>query len=192
MCRMVQQPEFVVKFLRIIQDWQNWALEVVLDVGVDMVSRFGLYEGPYYWGYRYFQQYLEPLIEEETRIVHEAGVLHAQGSSEDLTAYRDLFQKMQVDILMGVDEIQGRDDFTVLKDQIGDEKAFWGGINSDVTLGEGSEGDIRNAVARAFEVLAPGGGFVLWPVWSVYHHVPWSNVEILIDCWKQHRNQTGR
>ena len=101
MCQMVANSDYVKRFLRIIQDWQNWALGVVLDIGVDMVSRFGLYDGPSYWGPRYFQQYLRPLIEEETQIVHQGGALHCHGQSEGLTAYLDILRDMKVDVLMG-------------------------------------------------------------------------------------------
>ena len=187
MCHMVDNPDYVERFLRIIQDWQNWALSVVLDIGVDMVSRFGLYEGPSYWGAKYFEQYLAPLIEEETQIIHQGGALHAQGQSDGLTAYKDVFNGMSVDVLMGVDEIQARDDFEVLKSALGGRKAFWGGINSDVTLAMGSEEEIDNAVIRAMQTLAPGGGFVLWPVWSVYWQIPWSQVQTLVKVWQRHR-----
>lgn len=87
---------------------------------------------------------------------------------------------------MGVDEVQAHDDFCQLKKTLGGKKALWGGINSDVTLGEGSEQDISKAVDRAMEVLAPGGGFIMWPVWSVYHQVPWKNVETLVNVWKKY------
>jgi hypothetical protein len=189
MCDMVANPAYVERFLRIIQDWQNWALGVVLDIGVDMVSRFGLYEGPSYWGARYFERYLAPLIEEETRIVHAGGALHAQGQSDGLTAYIDILKGMSLDVLMGVDEIQGRDDFEVLKKTVGDGKSFIGGVNSDVTLGKGSEDEIGGAVLRAIRTLSRGGGLVLWPVWSVYHQIPWSQVEALIRAWRRYRKE---
>ncbi len=154
MCHMVDNPGYVERFLRIIQDWQNWALGIVLDVGVDMVSRFGLYEGPSYWGARYFERYLVPLIEEETRIVHAGGALHAQGQSDGMTAYKDLLKGMSLDVLMGVDEVQGKDDFEVLKKELGESKSFVGGVNSDVTLGKGSEEEIGRAVIRAIRTLS--------------------------------------
>ena len=40
---------------------------------------------------------------------------------------------------------------------------IWGGMNGAVTLGEGTREDARNAVEEAIRVLAPGGGFVLFP-----------------------------
>ena len=191
MCKMVDDPEFVKRFLRIIQDWQNWALGAVLDIGVDIISRFGLYEGPSYWGARYFKRYLAPLIEEETQLIHRGGVLHAQGSSEDLTAYKDILKEMSLDVLMGVDEVQGRDDFQVLKRELGDRKAFWGGINSDVTLAGGNAEDIDSAVFKAITTLGQGGGLVLWPVWSIYYNIPWKHIETLIRVWKKYRNEAS-
>jgi hypothetical protein len=186
MCQMVENPVFVQRFLRIIQDWQNWACGLVLDVGVDMISRFGLYEGPSYWGNKYFEKYLKPLIEEETAIIHQAGALHAQGQSEGITSYLESFKDMKIDVLMGIDEVQAHDDFDLLKKAFKGKKALWGGVNSDVTLGQGSDGDIAKAVKRAMDLLAPEGGFILWPVWSVYYQVPWNNVESLIRAWEKY------
>ena len=184
-CQMVADPRYVERFLRILQDWQNWALSAVLDIGVDLVSRFGLYDGPSYWGARYFERYLKPLIEEETQSVHQGGALHAHGQSEGLTAYLDVLKDMRVDVLMGVDEVQAKDDFELLKRELGQQKTLWGGMNSDLTLGTGSEEEISNAICRAIRILAPGSGFVLWPVWSVYHQIPWSQVETLINSWRR-------
>ena len=188
MYRMVDSPAYVERFLRIIQDWQNWALSVVLDIGVDMVSRFGLYDGPSYWGAKYFARYLAPLIEEETQIVHQGGALLAHGQSDGLTAYTELFKGMSVDVLMGVDEVQGGDDFEVLARELGKQKAFWGGLNSDVTLATGSEEQLEQVVLRALRTLGTTGGLVLWPVWSVYHQIPWAQVEALVRVWQHHRS----
>jgi hypothetical protein len=187
MYRMVDSPAYVERFLRIIQDWQNWALSVVLDIGVDMVSRFGLYDGPSYWGAKYFARYLAPLIEEETQIVHQGGALHAHGQSDGLTAYTELFKGMSVDALMGADEVQGGDNFEVLARELGKQKAFWGGINSDVALATDSEEQLEQTVLRALRTLGTASGLVLWPVWSVYHQIPWSQVEALVRAWQRHR-----
>ena len=191
MCEMVANPAHVERFLRIIQDWQNWVLSVVLDVGVDMVSRFGLYDGPSYWGRKYFDRYLVPLIEEETRVVHEGGALHAQGQSESITAYLDSFAEMDLDVLIGVDDIQAHDDFAKLKEVLGGKKALWGGINANATLDAGTDQDVEDAMEKACRVLGAGGGLVLWPVWSVYHQVPWSKMETLVAAWKRYRH-SGR
>ena len=184
---MVANPAHVERFLRIVQDWQNWALSVVLDVGVDMVSRFGLYDGPSYWGHKYFDRYLRPLIDEETRIVHDGGALHAQGQSEGITAYLDSFAAMDLDVLIGVDDIHAHDDFVELKRVVGGEVALWGGIDANATLDAGTDQDVDDAVEKACRVLGAGGGFVLWPVWSVYYQVPWSKMERLVAAWVKYR-----
>lgn len=191
MCQMVMNPAYVERFLQIIQDWQNWALSVVLDLGVDMVSRFGLYDGPSYWGPRHFDGYLRPLIEAETELVHQGGALHAHGQSDGMTVYSSILKGMKVDVLMGVDEIQAKDDFQMLKSELGHEKSFWGGINADVTLGTGSYEGIDGAVRNAIQTLGPGGGLVLWPVWAVCHQVSWKQIESLVQVWKRYRREAS-
>ena len=83
----------------------------------------------------------------------------------------------------------GKDNFGVLKRELGKQKSFWGGLNSDVTLGLGNEEQISNAVHSAIRSLSPGGGFVLWPVWAVDHQVPWAQVEILVGAWRRYREE---
>jgi uroporphyrinogen-III decarboxylase len=95
---------------------------------------------------------------------------------------------MSVDVLMGADEVQGGDDFEILARELGKQKAFWGGINSDVTLASGSEEQLEQAVLRALRTLGTNSGLVLWPVWSVYHQISWAQVEALVRVWQRYRS----
>ena len=46
MCTYESDPDYIGEFLRIIEDWQLKMLDMVLDIGVDIVTRFpGLYGG---------------------------------------------------------------------------------------------------------------------------------------------------
>jgi hypothetical protein len=64
-------------------------------------------------------------------------------------------------------------------------------MNSFVTLGRGTEEEIRGAVREAVHVLAPGGGFVLFPVDQITPDIPRRSVEILIDEWRRLRDCAG-
>jgi len=66
-----------------------------------------------------------------------------------------------------------------------------GGMNAAITLSMGSEEEIRRAVDHAMQVLAPGGGFILFPVDNVFCEMSWERVEILIDQWKKHWRATS-
>ena len=44
-------PDYIAEFLDIIHQWQLKLLDIILDIGVDMVTRFGYYDGPNFWMY---------------------------------------------------------------------------------------------------------------------------------------------
>ena len=58
-------------------------------------------------------------------------------------------------------------------------------MNAILTLGEGTPEEVRSAVREAMRILAPGGGFVLFPVDQIVAGTPWENVEAMLDCWKE-------
>lgn len=181
-------PEFVRRFLRIIQDWQKKMLELVLDIGVDVVTRFGYYDTPDFWGVRYFREFLAPLLEEECSLVHQAGALVAQQQTKGFTQQREVWRNLEVDILRDVDPVQGGEDLACLKRELGDRKTLWGGINADVMLAGASRDAIRETVEETIRLMAPGGGFVMEPIPALYAGVPWEKILALIEAWKEWRD----
>ena len=182
------QPEFAKRFLRIIQDWQCKMLDIVLDVGVDVVTRFGYYDTTDFWGVRPFKECLAPLLQEECAIVHQAGACVSQQQSAGLTAQVDLWKDINVDILRDVDPVQGGEDLACLKRELGDRKTLWGAVNTDLMLANASSEEIRRTVSETVELMAPGGGFVMAPIPALYAGVPWEKMWIMIDAWKACRD----
>ncbi len=62
---------------------------------------------------------------------------------------------------------------------------IWGGMNAIMTMGEGTPEEIRRAVEEAIRVLAPGGGFVLFPVDQIVAGTPWENIEAMLERWRE-------
>ena len=62
---------------------------------------------------------------------------------------------------------------------------IWGGMNAILTLGEGKPEDARAAVEEAIDILAPGGGFVLFPVDQIVAGTPWENIEAMLARWRE-------
>jgi uroporphyrinogen decarboxylase len=63
-----------------------------------------------------------------------------------------------------------------LKREFGDRIAFWGGIDSRVVLPHGSPADVRAETRRMFDLMGPGGGYVLGAVHNIQPDVPPQNV----------------
>ena len=179
-------PDYADEFLNIIHTWQKTNLAQALDVGVDIVTRFGYYDTPDFWGRKYFDHYLRPRMDEEADIVHHGGALLSQQQSEGLTSQLDIYKRMKVDILRDVDPVQGGEDLALLKRELGAAKTLMGGVNGDLHLANASPGEIDATVRQLLDLLAPGGGFIGHVTPSIYPGVPWANVLHLVEAWKKH------
>ena len=179
-------PGYISEFLAIIQSWQLQLLEMVLDVGVDIVTRFGYYDTPDFWGRKYFSRFLEPLLEREAAICEQAGCFLSQQQSKGVSQLVDIYKRMRVHILRDLDPVQGGEDMALLKRELGGTKTLMGGINCDVRLAGASQAEIEQLVADTLDLMAPGGRFILHPVPGVYAGVPWRKVEWLMEAWKNH------
>ncbi|MBM3801093.1 MAG: hypothetical protein FJW26_02150 [Acidimicrobiia bacterium] len=187
MCSFESQPEYVAEFLRIIHEWQIKTLHQVLDIGgIDMVTRFGYYDIPDFWGRKHFGRYLRPLMDEEAELLHHAGALLCQQQSKGLSQTADIYQRMGVDVFRDVDPVQGKEDLLLLKAVLGKTKTLMGGINGDLQLANASSLEMDQVVRDTLEVMAPGGGFILHVVPGVYAGVPWNNVLGLVEVWKRY------
>jgi len=178
--QLIEAPDFVEAFLKPFHDLAMAQTELVLDLGVDVVQRRGWYEVPTYWGPRGFERFLRPSIQAETELVHQAGRLHAYLLPEGHGHYLDILEKMDLDILWGVDPVMGHVDLSVIKQRLGAQKTILGGVNAEVTLTQGTPEDVERATREAIRTLAPGGGFILSPMAAVWPSTPWDNVEVLV------------
>ena len=186
MCRYETEPEYIEGFLDIIQNWQLELLEMVLDIGVDMVTRFGYYDTPDFWGVKPFEKYLKPLMDEEGGLCEQAGALLCQQQSEGLTQQMEIYKSMKVHVFRDVDPVQGGEDMALLKSELGRTRTLMGGVNCDLMLAGASESEIDLLVHDTLNLMAPGGRFILYPIPGIYAGVPWEKVEWLIQAWEKY------
>jgi len=186
MISLTTEPEYIQQFLRIIQDWQLRNLEMVLDVGVDMVTRFGYYDTPDFWGVKYFEQFLLPLLNEEAELCHQAGTLLCHQQSKGITQQVTPYEKSGVDIFRDVDPVQGDEDMELLKRRLGKTKTLMGGLNVDVWLPHAEPNEIDAYIKDMIELMAPGGGFILHPIPGIYAGVPWEKILLMVQAWKRY------
>jgi uroporphyrinogen decarboxylase len=85
-------------------------------------------------------------------------------------------------IEIGVDainpvQVSAKDmDTKVLKKKFGDRITFWGGIDTQRVLPNGTINDVKAEVKQRIKDLAEGGGFVLAPVHNIQPGVPAENI----------------
>jgi hypothetical protein len=187
-----KEPNFVYELLDITHEWDLMRTKELLDIGVDVITRRGWYEGPPFWSPKLYKRFIEPLIREEVELVHRAKLkLHyiiCTGIAHMLPILTDL----DIDLFDGLDPVANPVDLNVIR------KAFKntcirGGISEAVTLTQGGSEDIQKAVKYAIEALAPGGGLILGPIYSVTTKETWERkVPILIEAWKKFRDYPFR
>jgi uroporphyrinogen decarboxylase len=143
------------------------------------------YEGTDFWTPRSYRALLKPRVAELCRRTHACGVPFRYIITK---GWRPLLQDLidiGIDCLAGVDPVQDRIRLEPVKAELGGRMCLMGGLNAAVSLTQWDAGRIREAVRHALRVLAPGGGFILFPVDNIFDEFPWGNVEVLIDEWRR-------
>ena len=179
----VRNPGLLHKLLDVIHQWNLTYLDVLESVGsCDVVVHRGWYE--FIWSPKLYRTFILPRLKEEVEQVHRLGAKFCYVMTTGIMQYLEIFKELHVDILYGVDPVQGGADLKQLKERIGDRVCLCGGVNSAVTLKNGSKNEVTRAVTQALTNLAPGGGFVLSAIDQLFEDTRWENVTTMIDVWR--------
>mgnify|MGYP001182976312 CR=1 FL=1 len=109
----------------------------------------------------------------------EAKVLyHCCGS---VTPFVEDLIEIGVDALNPVQVSASNMEPAELKQAFGEHIAFWGGIDTQNVLPNGTPEEVRSEVRRVIDCLAPGGGYVLNSVHNIQTDVPPENVVAMFD-----------
>jgi uroporphyrinogen decarboxylase len=182
----MDQPELLEGLLDVLLEWELQRLDLLLEEGIDVLVHRAWYEGTDFWTPKNFRRLLRPRLQQLIDKAHAYNVPFRYIITKGWKPLRNDLLEMGVDCITGVDPVQDQVDLAEIKGQIGGQICLMGGMNAAVTLSMGSEAEIRQAVDQALEVLAPGGGFILFPVDNVFCELPWEKAEIVVDQWKKH------
>ena len=186
---MLEQPQFVSQILEMIHQWNMRRMEIVLSADIDLYIRRAWYEGCDFVIPKFYQREILPRLKAEADLAHERGVKFGYICSSGTKPMLDYYKEAGIDVLIGVDPIQGSyTDMPLMKEKIGEQVCLWGGVSAAVTVERGSEEEIRSAVRHALETLGPRG-MILSPVdnFTVDEPGTWNNIDIFIDEWKSQR-----
>ena len=132
-----------------------------------------------------YRQMIRPYQERIVACIHEhsrAKILyHTCGS---VYRYIDDFISIGIDALNPVQVSARNMEPARLKREFGDRIAFWGGIDTQHILPHGSPEEVRAETRRMYQIMGPGGGYVLAAVHNVQPDVPPENLLAMF--------QTGR
>ena len=73
-----------------------------------------------------------------------------------------------------------------LKSKFGDRMSFWGAIDQQKLLPNGTKGEIEADIAEKIRILGKGGGYMCSPAHIIQSDTSMENVEIFIDALKKH------
>ena len=186
MTQLYDDPPFVTDFLEIFQDWALGLVELALEAEVDVVQYRGWYETPTFWGERFWKEHIVPIIRPQAERVHSAGKLFSYLLPEGQGAYADALKDIDIDVLQGVDpRMLHVGDARSMFETLGDNKAFWGGVNGEVTLQSQDPDVIEREVRQAIDILGANGGLILSAF--LYREVPPQGTLYMIDAWRKYR-----
>lgn len=179
------EPGFIEQVLDVLLEWELNRIDKVLSAGADLYTHMAWYEGTDFWSPRNFRKLLKPRLMKIAEKVHSYHVPLRYIITKGWKPIRMDLLEIGIDCISGVDPIQDNLDLAETKSVLGSQVCLMGGMNSSVTMHQGSEADIRQAVRDAFQILAPGGGFILYPVDQVFCEMEWRKTEIVMDEWKK-------
>jgi len=149
-------------------------------LGDDMAYTTGLMVSPDFLRTYVFPYYQR--IGQLARQYRKPFLLHSDGKLTQV--FEDILQ-------CGVTAIHPNEPTSVnlvdLKRQYGERLSFLGGMDVDL-LGRGTVAEIKLAVRRLIETVAPGGGFALGSGNSVPKYVPVENYRAMLDAVKEFGN----
>ena len=161
---MIEDPEYCHRLFRIVQDWQIKLLDLIWDIGIDVVMRRGWYDTPDFFGKERFSEFVKPSIVEDAVLTHQNDTLFCNLLTEGTTHCLDVFKELKViDICHSINE-HGGDNLKLLKTELGRQTTLWGGVDTEVTMTQGTSEDVRGITKDVIRTLGPGGGFVLQPI----------------------------
>jgi len=183
------QPAFVEELLRLIAGWNLKRMEIVLEVGVDLWVRRGWYENCHFWSPEDYRRFILPHLQAEVKLAHSKNVKFGYIMTSGVMPLLEMIMEAGVDVLIGVDPVQGGVDLRLLKEKVAGQMCLWGGVNGALTVEQGSAGEVRQGVREALDILGPGNGLILSPVDDIEdpsEHA-WKNVQGFIRAWKEWR-----
>ncbi len=185
----IDRPEWLDQLVTILHDWNVSRMEALLDLDVDIFIRRAWYEGTDFLSPDIFRRFVLPSLKREVDLAHQAGAKFGYINTSGTMPILDMLTEAGVDVLIGVDPVQGKGtDLVEMRRGTAGRLALWGGVNGFVTVERGTPEAVREAVREAMAALGPIG-LVLSPVDNVTDSSDrvWANIEAFIDEWRRLR-----
>lgn len=186
------KPDFLKEIIEMIANWNRKRMEIYLDEGIELIIKRAWYENTEFWSPQLFKKFIYPVLKKDIEITHQAGAKFGYIMTSAIMPLLDDFVELGIDVIIGIDPVQGKGtDLKKLKEKVNNKICLWGGISGALTIEQGTEKEVKDAVEYALNVFVGGSGFILSPVDNVREdtETSWHNVNVLINSWKELRNK---
>jgi len=120
-----RNPDFLQCLLDIIFEWDMRYLRLVLEAGgADVIVHRGWYENGSFWSAKMYETFFAPRIRKLIEMTHKYKAKFCYIMSTGTMPLLGFFKDMGVDILFGVDPVQGGADLDQIKTRIGAPYVF--------------------------------------------------------------------
>jgi len=160
-------------------------IELLGELGVDIIRRNGFYETGDFYGPAMLQRFIGGRLRTEAAAIRAAGMHASYTVHTGVMEILDYLDSLTMDSLFGIDIAFKGFDLAACRDRLADHTTLWTGPSSTYHLWSGPDAT-RRAVHEVFDVLG-GTGFVLGPAVSAHSIMPWESTEAMIDEWKRLR-----
>jgi uroporphyrinogen decarboxylase len=183
-------------------DFVKALMDKLLEINTTMAGRFLDAVGPYIHVYRTGDDLATqkgPFFSHETyrallKPAHKAYMNFVKSKTEakifyhscgNVTEFIDDLVDNGVDIINPV-QVAAMGDTAKLKARFGDRIVFWGGIDTQRVLPDGSVEDVEAEVKRRIRDLAPGGGYVVASVHNMQPDIPPENIIAMAEATRKY------
>ena len=126
-----------------------------------------------------YQKHIKPYQQKILDLLRSRGAKVLYHSCGSVVTMIDDFIELGIDAVNPVQVSAAGMDTAELKRRFGGRIAFWGGIDTQRVLPQGTPEDVRREVRRRIGDLAPGGGYVLCAVHNLQREVPPENIDAM-------------
>jgi len=183
--KVADQPELVDAYLDHEHRINLRTIEVLGDLGVDIIRRNGFYETADFYGPAMLERFLGPRLRREAATAHQAGMLMSYTVHTGVMPILDYLAHLGMDSLFGIDIAFKGVDLPAVRDRLAATTSFWIGPSSTFHLWQGPDAT-RQAVRQVFEVFGKRG-IILSPCVSAHSIMPWESTLAMLDEWRKLR-----
>lgn len=195
--RLLAEPEIVHAFSKRWLEYQKEVIKVyygALGEYIDCTTSgddFGTQRAQF-MSTATFDEMIAPYFKE--RITYTKKFTHAFYQHHTCGSVFDLLPSLidcGVDILNPIQPGVYKMEPERLKEHYGDKLAFWGGIDTQSLLPQGTEAEIKQAVKKVLSIMDNRGGYILSPAHTIQYDVPAKNIVAMFNGAKEYYEENS-